>query len=102
MPEAPEVQEQVALLMVARAQKEAARAAERGDFQGTRNWLGTARGYGAVVPGSAEVQCEMAALDALEGVLDANQRQAFIKGSKYRSHRRQQTRSPEPPKPPGE
>jgi Ca-activated chloride channel family protein len=101
LPEDPDVREQVALLMVARAQKEAARAAERGDFTVTRGWLGTARGAAAAVPTSAAVQAEMAALDDLELALDAGKDQAFVKYAKYRAYGRKQSRSPMPPRPPG-
>jgi Ca-activated chloride channel homolog len=101
LPEDPEVREHVALLMVARAQKEAARAAERGDRDGTREWLVTARGHAAAVPCSLAMQAEMTATDELVLALDAGKHQAFVKGSKYRSHSRQYTHSPRPPKPPG-
>lgn len=101
LPEAPDVREQVALLMVARAQKEAARAAERGDLAATRQWLETARGSAGALPPSPEVMAEMAAIDELEMALDAGKNQAFVKGSKYRAYSRRQGRSPRPPIPPG-
>ncbi len=97
LPDDPDVREQVALLMVARAEKEAARAAERGDNQGTREWLVVARGHAAAVPSSLAMQAEMTATDELEVVLDSGKHQAFVKGSKYRSHSRQHNRSPRPP-----
>jgi Ca-activated chloride channel family protein len=101
LPEDPDVREQVALLMVARAQKEAARAAERGDIPVTRQWLGTARECAAALPPSPELQAEMAALDDLEVALEAGQNLAFIKAAKFRSYGRKQSRSPGPPRPPG-
>ena len=101
LPEAPDVREQVALLMVARAQKEAARAAERGDRAGSRDYLAAARSAAASVPTSADIQAEMAALDDLEGALEAGQNLAFIKAAKFRSYGRKQSRSPEPSRPPG-
>jgi Ca-activated chloride channel family protein len=101
LPEVPDVRMQVALLMVARAQKEAAGAAERGDGAGTREWLGTARRWAGSVPASPDILAEMAATDELEGALDSGKNQAFIKAAKYRAYSRKQSRSPTPPKPPG-
>ena len=101
LPEDPDVREQVALLMVARAQKEAARSAERGDIPGTREWLAAARGAAAAVPSSPEIKAEMAALDDLEVALEAGKDQAFVKYAKYRSYGRKQSRSPRTPRPPG-
>jgi Ca-activated chloride channel homolog len=101
LPEVPDVREHVALLMVARAQKEAARAAERGNPNESRVWLGTARGYAAAVPASAEIRAELKATDELENSLDSGQYQAFVKGSKYRSHSRQHTQSSIMRRPPG-
>jgi Ca-activated chloride channel homolog len=101
LPEDPDVRAQVALLMIARAQKEAARAAERGDAAETRKWMGTARGCADALPPSPDVQAEMAALDELEAVLNAGHNQAFVKGAKYRAYGRKQSRLPIPPKPPG-
>jgi Ca-activated chloride channel homolog len=101
LPEDPEVRLQVALLMVARAQKEAAGAAERGDHSGSKEWLGTARNWAGTVPGSADTQAEMEAISALEAALDAGHNQAFIKGSKFRSYNRKHSRPQPPPAPPG-
>jgi len=100
LPEDPDVRMQVALLMVARAQKEAASAAEHGDHAATRQWMGTARGWAATVPASPEVLAELAALNELEGALDAGKNQAFVKGAKYRAYGRKQSQVT-PPNPPG-
>jgi Ca-activated chloride channel family protein len=100
LPEDPDVRMQVALLMVARAQKEAAGAAERGDRAATQQWMGTARGWAGTVPASPDVLAELAALDALQGALDAGHQQAFVKGAKYRAYSRKQAWVT-PPKPPG-
>jgi Ca-activated chloride channel family protein len=99
LPEAPEVQEQIALLMVARAQKEAARAAERGDRAETRQWLGAARDRAEAMPASLAMIDELAAITGLEQALDAGNNQAFVKGAKYRSYQRKQARIPRPPTP---
>ncbi len=87
--------------MVARAQKEAARTAERGDLVATREWLAVARGAAAAVPSSTEIMAEMAALDDLEAALGTGQNQLFVKYSKARSYGRKQSRSAMPPRPPG-
>jgi Ca-activated chloride channel homolog len=100
LPEDPDVRAQVALLMVARAQKEAARAAERGAGTETREWLIVARDWAGTVPASPDTEAEIAALDDLEAALDAGHNQAFIKGSKFRSYQRQKTGSSVPPAPP--
>lgn len=99
LPEAPEVHEQVALLMVARAQKEAARAAERGDRAGTREWIVIAKRLASGAPQTTETAEEMAAIAELEAALDAGDQQKFIKGSKFRSYSRKTSRSG-PPRPP--
>jgi len=101
LPVDPDVRVQVALLMVARAQKEAAHAAERGDHAGTREWLCTARGLAETAPASPDITAEMEALEGLEFALAAGNNQAFVKGAKYRSYRQTQARSPIPSKPPG-
>jgi Ca-activated chloride channel family protein len=100
LPEDPDVKEQVALLMVARAQKEAAGAAERGDHSTTMQWLSEARGWAGSVPSSVETQAELAALSDLETALGSGHHQAFIKGSKFRSYIQRQMRRQTPPKPP--
>ncbi len=102
LPEDAEVQMQVALLMVARAQKEAARATERGEFAETRQWLGTARGWSNTVPQSAEIQAEVRALDELEAALDSGRNQAFVKSAKHRSYRLSHSQPQVGEKPPGD
>ena len=101
LPEDTEVRQQVALLMVARAQKEAARAAERGDRTGTKEWIIAARGWAGSVPASADTEAEMAALNELEVALETGDHQKFVKGSKFRSYNRRTGSSPTLPKPPG-
>jgi len=100
LPEDPDVRMQVALLMVARAHKEAASAAERGDRAGSQQWLGTARAWMGTVPASPDVLAEMAAVNELERALETGHDQAFVKGSKYRAYSRRQAWQP-PTNPPG-
>ena len=106
LPQDLDVQEQVALLMVARAEKEAAHAAERGAGHETREWLTQARLSASSVSDSVELSAEIRAIDDLERSLDSGQYQAFVKGSKYRSYSRRQARSPgrsqAPENPPGQ
>jgi hypothetical protein len=87
--------------MIARAQKEAAGAAQRGDIAGSREWLVNARGCAQAMPTSPDIQAELVALDDLEAALNAGHNQAYVKGAKYRAYGRKQSRSPIPPKPPG-
>ncbi len=101
LPEDPDVRVQVALLMVARAQKEAAHATERGDQTGTREWLQVAHGLAETAPSCAAITAEMDALSLLECALDAGKNTAFVKGAKYGSYRRTQSQSPISSKPPG-
>ena len=100
VPDDPEVCTQVALLMAARAQKEAALAAERGDMQTTKQFLCLAREAASSVPSSAETQLELEALSHLENALDSGQHQQFIKGSKFRAYSRRQSRPSKPNEPP--
>ena len=101
LPEDPDVRMQVALLMAARAEKEAAAAAERGDGTQTREWLVVARERLQSVPASSDTQTELTALDDLEAALQAGSQESFIKGSKFRAYRRSHSRPQSPPKPPG-
>ena len=100
VPDDPEVGSQVALLMAARAQKEAALAAERGDMQTTKQYLYLAREAASSVPSSAETQLELAALSDLETALESGQHQHFIKSSKFRAYSRRQSRPSKPNEPP--
>ena len=98
--------EQVALLMIARVQREAARAAKRGNHMETRQWLQAARTWQSSVPSSPETEAELTALNEMEAALNAGQNLAFIKASKFRSYNRREAQSllpikpPEPPPPP--
>jgi Ca-activated chloride channel family protein len=99
LPENAEVREQVALLMIARAQQEAARAAERGDQAGTRGWMGAAAQWVGTVPESAAVAAEMQVLHDMNLAYESGEEKEFIKRAKYRSYGHRQTRSSPPPNP---
>ncbi len=100
MPEDPKVAEQVALMMVARAQQEAAKALERGDFEGTARFLGDAKACFAPLPASPALLAEQAALNDMEAALHAGQNELFTKGAKFRAYRRRNARIDNPPEPP--
>lgn len=85
------VAEQEALLMAARAQKEAAHALERGDLAGTQAMIATAYDYLAPCMAAPEVAFECEALDAIQAKLDAGDTAGTIKSAKYRSYRRRQS-----------
>ncbi len=98
-PIAPEVAEHVALLMVARSQKEASRAHERGDYAGTMSALGAARAATFAAPMSATISDELAAIDKIEAaVRDGNDSHAR-KFAKFRSYLRHAGRTKPPPPP---
>lgn len=100
LPENPEVAEQVALLMVARAQKEAARSAELGDVSGSLRWLNTARAAASSIAGSPVLTDELSVLADLERSLGSLSKQAFVKQAKYRSYQHRQARANRPPQSP--
>ncbi len=100
LPELPEVAEQVALLMVARAQKEAGRSAEIGDVSGTVQWLHTARATASSIVGSPVLNDELAVLDQMEESLGSLPHETFAKQAKYRSYQHRQARVNRPPQSP--
>ena len=53
------------------------------------------------MPASADTQAELTAIDELEAALNAGKDQAFIKGSKFRSYSRRQSRPQRPSDPSG-
>lgn len=101
LPANADVQERISLLMIARAQKEAARAAERGDIETTRRWLGEAREEAMMACPSATVQDELQAIADLEENLDAGKASVFVKLAKFRSYNRKLSRT-KPSSPPPE
>ena len=96
----PEVREQEALMMVARAQKESSRAHERGDFAGTVSRLAESRAWAEGVPGTPMVEDELRAIAGLEQALNEGDPLAYRKMAKFRSYRRTTSQSAPPPKPP--
>lgn len=100
LPDDPAVREQEALLMAARAQKEAARAMERGDEMATRGLLRRARAKLGAVPGSPAAWADLAAVDRMESAIDAGENMRMIKDAKFRAFSRNRGRSTPPPEPP--
>lgn len=98
----PAVLEQEALLMMARAQKEAALALERGDRATTYDRIAEAREFAAEVAESVLIQSELAVLDELHAAVDQGNDAHATKSAKSRSYFRRQGRSssPDPSGPP--
>lgn len=99
----PHVNEQVGLLMAARAQKEAGRAHERGDIEGTRQWLAESYNLTASLPASAATADELRAIGAMQDALDHNEHAHVRKLTKYHAYQLRSSRSyPPPPNDPPE
>jgi Ca-activated chloride channel family protein len=86
------VEEQVALLKVARAKREATRCSERGDRLGTMAYIAESRDLLAAARPSATIQAEALDLAAVEALLDEEDEEGFRKTAKYQSHRRSHSR----------
>jgi Ca-activated chloride channel family protein len=97
LPDDLAVSEQEALLMMARAQREAGYAQQRGDLAGTGEWLIRARACASTVPGTELIESELKAIDAIEAALKAGDHSHAGKLAKYRSYERRAGRSSPPP-----
>ena len=101
MPEEASVVEQEALLMSARAQKEAAGAIDRGDPNRSRGCLDEARRWAESAPGSAATHDELRAIAATREALDSGAYLRMSKLAKFRSYSRSHSRArpgePDPP-----
>lgn len=94
----PVVQEQEALLMSARAQKEAGDALKKGDVQGFQLGMATAQAcMAACDPASPMVLEELASLADLDVQFQAGEYEAVTKGGKFRSYARSRGRTPGKP-----
>jgi Ca-activated chloride channel family protein len=92
----PAVQEQVALLMSARAQREAAMDLRRGDLMNARRRYAATDDLLSCVLGSPEIDAERAALQAQIDQLEAGNYTGTRKMAHYRAHQRQASK-PLPP-----
>jgi Ca-activated chloride channel homolog len=87
------VQEQVALLMIARAKKEATRQLELGDRIGTRGSMSELRRLACVFRADSSVAAaEAADQDEIEKLLEAGSDQEFLKAAKSQAYRRRQSK----------
>jgi Ca-activated chloride channel family protein len=100
LPDDHAVLEQVALLMAARAKKEAAQALDRGDMAGTRSFIGDARMYTMSAPMSMGTTQELEEIAKLETVLDEGDFQSFRKESLWQRYKRGRSRRPPEGPPP--
>ena len=99
LPDNFEVSEQAALLIMARAQKEAGFAAQRGDHGLTMTFLNHARSSASTIMGSPMIEDELRAIDAIEAALQAGDHAHSGKLAKFRSYQRRNSQSPLPPGP---
>jgi Ca-activated chloride channel family protein len=92
LPGDPSVVEQVAMLMAARAKKEAIAAYDRGDMVSTAECVVMARAYMEATPTSTEVAHELGEIAKLQADLDAVQGAKFRKRSSFQAYRRKHGR----------
>lgn len=88
-----EVERVTALLMAARARKEAVRQLDRGDHLAARTTLSAAMGAMASMPMSFEVREEMDMLQDLDQDLEARQDDRLRKKAKFQSYQRRTGKS---------
>lgn len=88
LPDDHAVLEQVALLMAARAKKEATQALDRGDFAGTRSSVAAARGYTSSLPLTMATAHELNEIAKLETELDGGDLKKFRKESLWQRYKR--------------
>jgi Ca-activated chloride channel homolog len=89
LPEHAEVREQAALLMAARAKKEAIRALDRGDLAQTHAMVAASRDWAMSVPASASTLEELDALKLIEDDLKTGSLSKFRKKAGYQLWSRQ-------------
>lgn len=82
----PEVRQQVALMMAARAKKEAVELSDRGDYESSSKRLQEARNDVLNAPQSPLTQQEAQSLSDLDTDLKQRRMNAFRKRSRYESH----------------
>lgn len=89
LPSHPEVAEQVALVMAARAKEEAVLAFDAEDYEGTRAGVDQAHAYLMMMPPSPLIAREIEEIDQLKADLDANNGAKFRKRTTAQVYRRQ-------------
>lgn len=90
------VQQQVALLMSARAQEESIRFMDLGNFEAAQNSLRSAKAMVASAPCSADLTAEGASLERLQDELSAGKIATTRKMARFNSHRRSRSQPPTP------
>jgi len=90
------VQQQVALLMSARAQEESIRFMDLGNFEAAQNSLRSAKAMVASAPCSADLTAEGASLDRLQEELSAGKVTTTRKMARFNSHRRSRSQPSTP------
>ncbi len=99
LPDHPDVREQEVLLQIARAQREAGYAQQRGDLDKTEEWLIEARSCASTIPSTLTIEGELKAIDEIEAALRDGDHAHMGKMVKYRSYLRRTGRSSPPPAP---
>ncbi|MEO1147930.1 MAG: VWA domain-containing protein [Cyanobacteria bacterium J06638_22] len=90
------VQQQVALLMSARAQEETIRLMDQGDFEAAQNSLRSAKAMVASAPCSADLMMEEATLGRLQDELTSGNTTSTRKLARFNSHRRSRSQTSTP------
>jgi Ca-activated chloride channel family protein len=98
----PEVAELSALLMSARAQRESARAHERGDRAESARYLAEARAYTTSAPLTLAIRAELETIETFEIALNEAPADHYRKMVKFHSYSRRKSQSPPPPRPPAD
>jgi Ca-activated chloride channel family protein len=88
----PDVEEQVSLLMAARAKREAVRALDRGDPMMTLEWIRHAKMLAEGVSGSARAMAEVKEMSRLEAQLEEGKLRRFRKQAFYQYYARRRSR----------
>ena len=87
-----EVQEQVALMLIARLKKEATRQLEQGDPEVAKQMMQEARQVQSQAPQTPEMVREAAALDEVDAFMEQGDWMKWRKMNKYYSHQRRQSK----------
>lgn len=82
----PQVQQQVALMLAARAKKEAIALADKRDYEAAQTRLQSAKALILEAPSSSVMELEVLALESLEADLRSRQIKQFRKRGHYQAH----------------
>lgn len=87
-----EVEERVALLLVARYKRKATTCLEAGNAADARAWMNKAKVALASAPNTPEIQAEIKAFAELEAMLETGAEARYLKASKHQAHSRRSSR----------